>query len=169
MDGIEIGTLEDDGTTLVLRRHVALPVEQVWSHVADSDRLAGWYGTYTGDPTSGAVMVTLNAESDAADPVRYDVHACERPTHLSVSTTNDYGRWALELDLAAEAGGTVVVLRQTDVDPAMLADIGPGWDWYLDRLVAALSGGEPPDLDAFERDYLTLVPAYAALLTPPAG
>ncbi len=38
MDGIEIGTLEDDGTTLVLRRHVALPVEQVWSHVADRQR-----------------------------------------------------------------------------------------------------------------------------------
>lgn len=102
--------------------------------------------------------------------MRYEVHACERPSHLSVSTTNDYGRWALQLDLAVGAsGGTDVVLRQTEVDPAMLADIGPGWDWYLDRLVASVLGGEPPDLDAFERDYLPLVPAYAALLTPPPG
>ena len=161
MDGIEIGTLEDDGTTLVLRRHVALPVEQVWSHVADSDRLAGWYGTYTGDPTSGAVMVTLNAESDAADPVRYDVHACERPSHLSVSTTNDYGRWALGLDLGSQRIGVAlsdsdatlalpydVVVRtgDRDRDHRRIADIvaETGAEVVVVGLPLSLDGGEGP-------------------------
>jgi hypothetical protein len=30
--------------------------------------------------------------------------------------------------------------------------MGPGWEYYLDRLVAAETGGDPAAVD-FERDY----------------
>ena len=32
-------------------------------------------------------------------------------------------------------------------DPAVAADVGPGWDYYLDRLVAAETGGDVAAVD----------------------
>ena len=32
-------------------------------------------------------------------------------------------------------------------DPAIAESVGPGWDYYLDRLVAAETGGDLADVD----------------------
>jgi hypothetical protein len=32
-------------------------------------------------------------------------------------------------------------------DPTVAADVGPGWDYYLDRLVAAETGGDVAAID----------------------
>jgi hypothetical protein len=66
------------------------------------------------------------------------------------------------VELAEEGSGTQVVLRQTELEPAGIGEIAPGWDWYLDRLLAVVGGTALPDLDAFERDYLPLGAEYVA-------
>ena len=70
---IPTGTLHDDGRTLVLSRTFTAAVEEVWASVTESERLGRWFGTWTGDPTSGSVMVTMNAEPESApaDAVRH--------------------------------------------------------------------------------------------------
>ncbi|MFI2489063.1 SRPBCC family protein [Promicromonospora kroppenstedtii] len=157
------GTLEDDGRTLVLVRRFGVPIDDVWASVTESDRLARWFGTWTGDPASGTVLVTMNAEAEPGAPAPFRVDACEPPRLLAVSAEDEYGSWRLSAELTEEDGGTTLTLRQMDADPKTLPDTGPGWEWYLDRLVAAVEGGEPPSLADFDTDYLPLGPGYAVL------
>jgi hypothetical protein len=53
------GTLDDDGHTLVLVRRFTAPIEDVWASVVDSERLSRWFGTWSGDPSTGSVMLTI--------------------------------------------------------------------------------------------------------------
>ena len=53
------GTVEDGGKTLVLRRHFSVSIDDVWASVTESERLGRWFGTWTGDPATGSVMVTM--------------------------------------------------------------------------------------------------------------
>lgn len=157
-----IGTLEDDGRTLVLTRRFTAPIDDVWASVVESDRLERWFGTWTGDPADGWVMVTMNAEAEPVPPTRYAIEACDPPRRLAVSATDDHGTWRLSVELD-DSDGTTLTLRQHDLGPGMIQHTGPGWQWYLDRLVAAATGQSPPTLADFEVTYLPLAPAYAAL------
>lgn len=157
------GTLEDDGRTLVLVRRFGASIEDVWATLTDSDRLARWFGTWTGDPASGRVLVTMNAEAEAGAPAEFQVVACEPPRLLAVSADDEYGSWRLSAELAGTDGGTTLTFRQRDLDPRSLPETGPGWEWYLNRLVAAVEGGEPPTLGDFDTDYVPLSAQYADL------
>jgi uncharacterized protein YndB with AHSA1/START domain len=149
-----------DGDALVLERRFTAPIGDVWASVTESDRLARWFGTWTGDPADGWVMVTMTAEAEPQPPVRYDIVSCEPPRSLAIRATDAYGTWHLSVELTEGAGGTTLQLRQHQVDRGSLSDTGPGWEWYLDRLVAAATDAPLPGLDDFERDYLALGPAY---------
>ncbi|MCP2267013.1 SRPBCC family protein [Promicromonospora thailandica] len=160
------GELEDDGRTLVLVRRFGVPIEDVWASLTDSDRLGRWFGTWTGDPASGQVSVVMNAEAEAGEPALFRVVACEPPRLLAVSADDEYGQWRLRAELTEADGGTTLTFRQTELDPKDLPDTGPGWEWYLDRLVAAVEGGEPPSLADFDADYVPLSEQYAELIPP---
>ncbi|QGG94238.1 SRPBCC family protein [Actinomarinicola tropica] len=150
---------------LVLRRELAAPIEDVWASVTESERLARWFGTWTGDPAEGHVTVTMNAEAEPGSPTRYDIHRCDRPHRLSVSATDEYGTWLLDLDLSHADGRTTLVLTQRDVAPSGAHEVGPGWEWYLDRLESAVEDVEPPTLEAFDQDYLPLGDLYRSMLS----
>ena len=105
---IPTGTLHDDGRTLVLRRTFTAGIEEVWASVTESERLGRWFGTWTGDPASGSVMVTMNAEPESGSAERFDIEACEPPRLLSVSATNDYGHWQLTVELSTVGGATTL-------------------------------------------------------------
>ena len=63
----EIVRTDDGGTAMVLRRHYSDPVEDVWAAITESDRLARWIGTWTGEPREGGtVSFTMTGEVDAA-------------------------------------------------------------------------------------------------------
>lgn len=158
-----IGHLADDGTTLVLVRTLPVSIDDAWASLTESDRLARWFGTWTGDPSTGSVMVSMNAEAEPASPVRYDIEECEPPRLLTVRAVDDYGHWRLTAELTESDSSTTFELRQTDIDPQTLADTGPGWEWYLDRLVAATTGDRLPTLDDFETTYVPMGGEYSAL------
>jgi hypothetical protein len=110
-------------------------------------------------------METLNAEAEPVPPVRYDIHACEPPRLLSISARDDdYGHWRLTAELSEFNGATTLMLRQEDLDVGSLPETGPGWEWYLDRLVAVVSGTPPPTLDDFEASYLSMSAAHTAMV-----
>ena len=50
-----------------------------------------------------------------------------------------------------------------DLDPAIVPDVGPGWDWYLDRLTAIVDGTTVPTLADFEASYAPRGAAYRAI------
>ena len=56
------------------------------------------------------------------------------------SPTGDDAVWRLELDLAEAGGVTVLTFAQRLEDAIPVDSVGPGGDYYLDRLVAAEAG-----------------------------
>ena len=66
-----------------------------------------------------------------------------------VSSKDEYGTWRLEAKLA-EADGTTELTFVHHLDAgANPGEVGPGWEYYLDRLVASRDGGTAPDFDAY--------------------
>ena len=138
----------DAGPTLVLERTFRAPVEDVWAAVTEPQRLDRWIGTWTGDPASGQVLFRMTAEGDDVRAEPTTVHACDPPRRLVLSWDagpSAGGRWHVELDLTevGEVGEvTTLTFAQRVPDTATGRDVGPGWEYYLDRLVAAHTGGD---------------------------
>lgn len=153
-----------DGDWIVLTRHFGAPVEDVWAAVTDSERLGRWIGTWTGDPASGSVTFRMTAEDGMPEEVHH-IEACEPPRLLRTRARSEGldGQdhdWRVEIRLVEDGGGTTLHFGQILPKPEWAHNIGPGWDYYLDRLVAAETGGDVAAID-FERDYYpALVPAY---------
>lgn len=142
-------------------RRLAYPIEDVWSAVTDSDRLARWFGSYQGaGAAGGTVPLTMTAEEDAGgEPSTVHIAECEPPHRLVIDLPETDTRiWRIALTLSEDAGTTALLFEQT-VPPDMdTADVGPGWHWYLDRLGASLADAPMPDWDHY---YPALVSAYS--------
>ena len=148
---------------VVFTRTFAAPLADVWAACTEPERMQRWIGTWTGDPASGEVAFRMTAEGDDVPEEVYLVEACE-PPHRFVVRSRDAAAfsadgsgptvaWQHTLELT-EADG-VTTLTFTQVVPEgpegaeMVASVGPGWDYYLDRLVAAFDGADVGQI-AFE-------------------
>jgi hypothetical protein len=56
----------------------------------------------------------------------------------------------MEVRLDVDGEGCFVAIRHVDVDPAMVGEVGPGWEYYADRWLAASTGGDPTAVDFAE-------------------
>jgi hypothetical protein len=81
-----------------------------------------------------------------------EIRECTPPTRLAVTSQVGDERWQLELDLVERDGVTTVTFTQPGIDPAVADSVGPGWEYYLDRLGVVLTGGDVSAVD-FDRDY----------------
>lgn len=147
------GSVRRDGDrcTLTLRREFRAPIEDVWAAVTEPDRLARWIGTFTGDPRSGRVVFQMTAE-EGAPKEDMEILECRPPHVLMALAGAGEHRWHVDLSLTEQDGVTTLVFVQPDVDPAAAESMGPGWEYYLDRLAAAETGQDVAAVD-FERDY----------------
>jgi uncharacterized protein YndB with AHSA1/START domain len=148
------------GRDLVLERVLPGSIEDAWASITESDRLARWFCTWTGEPRVGATLeLTLVAEEGDARS-QAEILACEPPTHLAVSTHDQGGTWLLEATLTPiDSKHTRLRLVHHLDEEAKSEDVGPGWEYYLDRLVAAMNGNPMPDFDDY---WPSLSSAYAA-------
>ena len=154
------GRREDrDGTAyLVFERTFRAPIADVWAAVTAPERLERWIGTWTGDPASGSVTFRMTAEGDDVPEETIHVDDCHEPTrlHLRSARPDDHGvLWVWQLDLAETRGVTTLTFAQEAVDATLAESVGPGWDYYLDRLVAAES-----DEDLAAVDFGDYFPAF---------
>lgn len=140
---------------LVLHREYAEPIEQVWAACTESARLGRWFGTYTGTGRpGGTVTFTQTGEVDAggtvADPVDVTVVECAAPRRLVVDIPESSDRsWRVAVTLAASGAGTAMTFEQEIVEGLSRDDVAAGWNWYLDRLGATLTGAPMPDWDRY--------------------
>lgn len=133
---------ERDPSWVVFTRTFRAPVEDVWAAVTEPDRLERWIGTWEGDPASGQVLFTMTAEGEGAQPVVNKIDECRPPYLLQVSFTEEDQPWVLRLELRESDGVTTLDFAQRISDPELGASYGPGWEYYLDRLVTAQAGGD---------------------------
>ncbi|GAA3510195.1 SRPBCC domain-containing protein [Dietzia aurantiaca] len=149
------GSLTESGAVVFTRR---LPIsrEQGWAAVTDPARTARWIGPWSGDPASGTVELTMTVE-EGSPTSTVEVRRCEEPVALVVTTGP--GGWVLTVRVAGDDDEAVISLEQDIPDAESAASIGPGWDFYLDRLVEA-EAGRDPDALRFDPDYYPDLAGY---------
>lgn len=138
--------------TLQLTRTFDAPIEDVWAALVEPERLARWIGTWSGGPASGRVLFRMTAEGPDVPEEEMEIRECDPPRRLAVTSRFGTATWHLDLDLAERDGVTTLSFAQPDIDPEDAPSVGPGWEYYLDRLGAAFTGGDVAAVD-FERDY----------------
>ena len=75
------------GRDLVLERILPGPIDDAWASITDSDRLARWFCTWTGEARVGASVELMLVAEEGDATSQAEIVACEPPTHLAVSTT----------------------------------------------------------------------------------
>ena len=144
------------GRDLVLTRTFAAGIDDVWASITESDRTARWFASWQGEAEPGATIRLTMGFEDGAPQSDMLIEACEEPRHLAVRSEDEYGSWHLEAHLAEQAGVTTLTLTQHLADDAAPGEVGPGWEYYLDMLVASRQGTPLPDFD----DYYPAQKAY---------
>ena len=153
-----------DGKGLVrMEDRVATPIDDVWSALTDTDRLARWLGEIEGDLRVGGEFRAHFLASGWRGTGR--IEACEPPRHLLVLTRDedepeaDFGH-AIEVTLTPDGDATLVTWEERGMPENLLAPYGAGIQVHVEDLAAHLAGRERCDAAArFEE----LFPSYRAL------
>jgi uncharacterized protein YndB with AHSA1/START domain len=160
------GTTADGprGREVRLTRRWQVDPGTVWELVTVPERLEQWVGRWEGDPSSGRITFFMTAEGDDVAGEECTIVLCDPPRSVVLDTAVGEERWHLSLtvDHDPASGVTTLTLAQLLADGGM-ADVGPGWEYYLDRLAAVLEGGDVQEVD-FE-DYHPSMSAYYAALS----
>jgi uncharacterized protein YndB with AHSA1/START domain len=150
------------GSDLVMTRTFGAPVEDVWASVTESDRTARWFGPWEGDAVPGGTIKVQMAYEDETPWIDMHVDACDPLRRLALSATDDHGNWRIELLLSVDNGSTQLRFIQHLDTEEQIGEIGPGWEYYLDMLVAARDGSPQPD---FADYYPAMKPYFDELAT----
>ncbi|MEP6562671.1 MAG: SRPBCC family protein, partial [Nakamurella sp.] len=153
------------GIDILVTRLIRGTIDDVWASVTESDRTARWFGRWEGDGAPGG-MIRLQLNFEEGKPwsdVRID--SCEPPTALRLTVTDDSGGWLLDVTLVALGERTELTLTQHRSDTDGAGEIGPGWEYYLDNLIASRENTPLPDFN----DYYPSLKAHYEGLADPAG
>ncbi|MGL5850740.1 MAG: SRPBCC domain-containing protein [Phycicoccus sp.] len=148
---IALRRTEDGTERLVYTRVFAAPLDDVWAACTEPARMERWIGTWAGDPSSGEVAFRMTAEGEDAPEEVWLVEECRPPHRFAVRSreeqpfsedgSGETTPWLLTLELTETDGRTTLTFTQEIASADVAASVGPGWDYYLDRLVADLGGG----------------------------
>lgn len=147
------------GIDLVLVRSLALPVDEAWAYLTESELTEQWFGPWEGDGRpGGAIRVRMRFE-DHEPAIRIRIIACEALERLVLKAEDEVGGWHLELRVEEDGDDALVTLVHHLDDDGLdgVGEIGPGWEYYLDLLIAASEGTERPGFDQY---YPSLREAY---------
>lgn len=145
------GTVErtPHGTDVIITRTFRAHIEDVWESVTASESTARWIGSWSGEPGPGKTVrfKMLFEGGDHESEARID--RCDPPHHLALTMKDAQGDWRLELTLRQRGDTTELkFVHHLNADqPA--GSIGPGWEYYLDRLVAMRAGTAFPEFEEY--------------------
>lgn len=131
------------------RRNLPATASDLWLWITVSELTEQWFGPFV-RISDTEVAVTMTAE-EPGPPMNVAIIRCEAPRHLDLDT----GIWQLFL----EVGEGYISLFHAVENAEEAAAIGPGWEFYLDRLAAAFNGGDVESID-FESDYYPAMSEY---------
>ncbi len=138
-----------DGRDLVLTRKFRIPPTEAWAWITESPKLEKWFGTWTGDTgPGGRIEVTMNAEEEESTSTG-EITACEPGASYEIAVGTGMGEWYLGMAVEPLGEGSLVTFTQHLDEETPVGSIGAGWEWYLDRLVAAIENHEMPDFNDY--------------------
>ena len=159
-----------DGVDLVLTRHIRGTIDDVWSSITESERTARWFGRWEGPSGTGsAIRVQMTQEGDDVPWSDATIEACEPPHLLALAVSDAAGGWRLQINLVDQGDWTDLTFVHHLDHTDGVGDIGPGWEYYLDMLIASRESTPVPSFDdyhpsmcAYFTDQLPAITAAAA-------
>jgi uncharacterized protein YndB with AHSA1/START domain len=152
----------DGAAHLVLTRTFTGSADALWAWLIDSPLLEQWIGRWEGDPSTGVVDFFLTSEGADIEAERYSILECERPRRFACDTSQKAGAWHLWFELDEHADTTTLRFGHRVDDGKDVSAIGPGWEYYLDRLAVARDGRDVATV-LWDDYYPAQSDAYAAL------
>ena len=153
-----------DGKGVVrMEDRLATGIDDVWSALTDTSRLARWLGELEGDFRVGGEFRAHFLASGWKGTGR--IEGCNPPRHLLLLTRDEDEpdadfEHAIEITLTPDGDATRIVWEERGMPESLLAPYGAGIQAHVEDLVAHLAGRERCDAAArFEE----LFPAYRAL------
>lgn len=127
------------GRDLEIVRTFRAPIEDVWASITEPERTARWFGPWKGKGGAGETIHYSMAFEEGFEEAENEMKivACDPPRRLAVSAEDDWGRWHLEAHLSEADGVTTLRFVHHLDDKADVGNVGPGWEYYLDNLVAS--------------------------------
>jgi uncharacterized protein YndB with AHSA1/START domain len=144
------------GNDLVLTRTFRAPVADVWASLTDPERTARWFGPWQGEGGPGRTIKVQMIQEEGDPWVEMTIEACEPERRLALSAVDEYGSWDLDLTLTESGGVTELRFTQHLTGTENVGEVGPGWEFYLDMLVASRDGSPAPDFN----DYFPAMKEY---------
>ena len=137
------------GSDLILMRVFKAPIDDVWTSITKSESTARWFGPWEGDAGPGKV-VRLQLVHEKGQPwTDVTIEDCEAPRRLTLSMKDEFGAWRIELTLTQADDTTTLRFVQHLPERKLAGDVGPGWEYYLDMLVAAREGKALPSFEDY--------------------
>lgn len=136
------------GNDLVLTRSFKAPIADVWESVTKSERTERWFGKWEGDARPGNMIRVQMVFENTANWTDALINKCEAPHHLELTTQGPYGSH-LELRLREANGVTELEFVHHLADRTGASDFGPGWEYYLDKLISSRDGTVSPTWDEY--------------------
>lgn len=149
-------TATDEGYDLVFERSVPGAPDDAWATLTEPERTARWIGPWDGAAGVGRTVRLRMGFEDDAPQADVDILACEPPRRLRVRSGDDSGTWEVSVEVSGGAEHSRIRFVMHRVDPEAVEYVGPGWEYYLDQFVAALTDGPLPrfaDYDPAQRAY----------------
>ena len=134
---------------LTLTRHFIEPPSALWKSFTNPVQAAQWFGRWEGTPARGESVDLQMLYEDGLPWSRVTVSECAAPELLRLLVEDEYGSWDLEVRFSPRSGGTQLDFIHHLEDPRAAESVGPGWEYYLDRMTAALTGGTAPEFDDY--------------------
>lgn len=134
---------------LIFTRNFSDPPPLLWRSFTRSAETEQWFGRWEGTPGVGQSVDLQMLFEEGLPWSRVEVAACVAPELLRLWVEDEFGGWDLEIRLSNASGGTTMDFIQHLEDPLAAESVGPGWEYYLDRLAAARTGGSAPVFDDY--------------------
>ncbi|MCP2370176.1 uncharacterized protein YndB with AHSA1/START domain [Agromyces terreus] len=150
-----------DGLYLQFDRLFHAPIEDVWYSLTNPTAMKSWIGTYTGRPSTGGVRFQMIEEG--ADWMNVSILECDAPHRFTADSGSGPTAVRVFCHLVEGGGMTTLTLGQRVSGADDAASIGPGWDYYLDRLIAARNRAPHP---VWETYYPVFSGFYRDLVIP---
>jgi uncharacterized protein YndB with AHSA1/START domain len=145
-----------EGADLILTRNIRAAIDDVWKSVTDPNCTARWFGRWEGDAGPGKYVTLHLAFEKDAPPGRVLIETCRPPHQLAIAMKDAYGDWRLALSLEQTGQVTTLTFIHHLTDAKSVGDTGPGWEYYLDMLVASREQKPLPSFGDYypaQRDY----------------
>ncbi|WP_125106596.1 SRPBCC domain-containing protein [Gulosibacter massiliensis] len=155
----------DTGHDLVLTRLLSASLAEAWAEITDPERTAKWFGAWEGEAEVGATIRVQLGFEEGSEWAEMRILECERPRRVRLLSVGEDGGWDVALELEPEDVTTELRFIMCGVELEQLGEIGPGWEYYLDQLVASKTGAALPDFN----DYYPAQREYYADLASEAG